>query len=807
MNFRKILKYALAVLVLVILAAWVVLQSHQPQLRGKNKLSILQSEVEVFYDDYGVPHIYANSAEDAYKAFGYVHAQDRLFQMELMRRAGSGRLSEIFGSEFTEADMFFRTLGTNRKAAIDSARFESFPEPMKKIVYAYLEGVNAYIKNGKLPLEYTLIGIDPEPYTIKDMYAIAGYTAYTFAYALRTDPIVEVVYSKLGKEYTQDFNLAIPSDSGLFMPLIDTLELELEMESDIDYSTIAKINTPEMLDNLPIPLLQGSNSWVVGPTRTLSSKVIIANDTHIKYSSPSVWYEAHIEYPGFGFYGNYLAGIPVALIGHSRNHGWGVTMFEDDDSDFFIEEFIAADSSQTRYRDSLQHEVIKHREIIKRPDSEDTSITVYETVHGTIINQFLPKEFDEPVSLYWNYTQLDNQLLEAFYDMNYASNIQEFKGGVMDIQSPGLNVSYGDASGNIAMWASSKLIKRPEGSYGKLFLNGADGSGEYDGFYSFDYNPSLQNPRVAFLATANQYHDSIEGISYPGYYAPNTRHERIKSRLSLMTAATVDSMQSINTDVVSATEAAVSKNIAEVLRNSGQEFNPLQIEALVLLENWDGNHRLRDQEPTVYYRVLGNILERTFRDELKDEKYKQLLKTHLIKRTYPDLFKNPSSVWWDNVTTKQKKENRTAIFVNSFVQAVNDLTDEFGSSPKEWRWENIHFVEHPHPMGEVDLLRPWFNVGPFPAPGGNETINNAGFTFASKGAYTAHYGPAMRIVVDFADVENAVSILPTGNSGNVMSPHYKDQAEMYINGETRKMMMNEEEIRKLPNRLLLQPKE
>jgi len=801
MSLRKILKYVLVVLVLFILTAWIILQSHQPQLRGKNRLEGLKSEVEVFYDDYGIPHIYGSSAEDAYLAFGYVHAQDRLFQMELMRRAGSGRLSEIFGAEFTEADIFFRTLGTNRKAAEDSANFQNMPDNMQKIVRAYLEGVNLYIKKGKLPLEYTLIGFEPEPFTIKDMYAVAGYTAYTFAYALRTDPIVEDIYSRLGEDYLRDFNLAIPTDTALVKPLFDTLDV------DVDYSTIAGINAPAVLDNLPVPLLQGSNNWAVGPSRTLSGKVIIANDTHIKYNSPSAWYEAHIEYPGFGFYGNYLAGVPVALIGHSRNHGWGLTMFEDDDSDFFVEEFVSSDSSKTRYLDSLQFEVKKHRELIKRSESSDTSITVYETVHGNIINQFLPGDFESPVSLYWNYTQLDNQLLEAFYTMNYASNIQEFKGGVMDIQSPGLNVAYGDASGNIAMWASSKLIKRPEGKYGKLFLNGYDGTDEYTGFYGFDYNPSLQNPRDAFVVSANQYHDSLEGISYPGYYAPDTRFRRIKSRLVLMTAATVDSMQSINTDVISETEAEVARTIAGVLRNSGQSFNPVQKEALDLLENWDGNHRLRDQEPTVYYKVLGNIFERTFMDEFDEEKYNQLLKTHLIKRTYPELFKNPASLWWDNVSTPRKKENRTSIFVASFIQSVDDLMEEFGGDPTEWRWENIHFVEHPHPLGKVDILRPWFNVGPFPAPGGNETINNAGFTFASKGAYKASYGPAMRIVIDFADVENAISILPTGNSGNVMSPHYKDQAEMYVRGEVRKMMMNEAEIRKLQNKLLLQPKE
>ena len=800
MNLQRVLKYLLVLIVLIILGAWVFLQSHQPQLRGKMKMAGLNSEVEVYYDEYGLPHIYGESAEDVYMAFGYVHAQDRLFQMELMRRAGLGKLSEVLGPDFTKADLLFRTLGTNRKAAEDSSKFDELPDKVQKIVHAYLSGVNYYIKNGKKPLEYRLIGIEPEEYSVKDMYAIAGYMAYTFAYSLRTDPLAEIIMRDLGEDYLRDLDLAIPNDEQLSEPFTDSLL------NDLDANTLANLDLCKVLDRLPVPMLQGSNNWAVGPSKSLSGKVLLANDTHIKYSSPTAWYEAHIEYPGFGFYGNYLAGIPVALIGHSRNHGWGLTMFEDDDSDFFYEEFMTADSSYTRFKDSLQYAVEKHQEIIKRKDAEDTVATIYETKHGTIINAFLPESIKKPVSIYWNYTALDNQLLSAFYDMNFSSNIQEFKGGVMRIQSPGLNVAYGDASGNIALWASSKLIKRADGKYGKLFLNGADGSGEYQGFYGFDYNPSIQNPKDGYLSSANQYHDTLEGVSYPGYYAPDSRFERISERLEIMSAVTVDSMRSLNTDVVSKTESEISQLLAEILNESGQRFDEVQSQALEMLANWDGNHRLRDQEPTLYYRLLGNIIEKTFKDEMGEKNYEQFLTTHLMKRSYPKVIQSSSSPWYDNVTTKNKKENRTSIVVDSFMEAVDDLRDNFGDQISEWRWENIHFVEHPHPLGSVEMLKPWFNIGPFPAPGGNETVNNAGFTFSSEGDYVAHYGPAMRIVIDFADVENAVSVLPTGNSGNVMSPHYKDQAEMYVNGGARKMMMNEAEIRELPNKLTIVPK-
>lgn len=797
----RILKYFFLIVFAVVLVLWVYLQSHQPVLRGKLKLEGLQSEVETYFDEYGVPHIYASNQEDAYRAFGYLHAQDRLFQMELMRRVGSGRLSEIFGEETKETDAFFRTLGIQRKALKDAERFGQLPEPVKRITTAYLAGVNQYIKNGKWPLEYKILRFKPEPFDIQDLYEISGYMSYSFAYALRTDPLVHKMAESLGPRYMRSLDLAVTND--LFP--VDTLESDsviMEPEAEVT----ASLERPYLPGQLPIPTLQGSNNWALAPSRTLSSKAILANDTHIRYSSPCAWYEAHIEYPGFGFYGNFLAGIPVALVGHSRNHAWGMTMFEDDDSDFFIERFTAKDSSYTVYEDSLEAPVSRYTERVKVKGGEDTVFTVYETVHGPLINGFLPVEMDEPVSMYWNYTAHENTLLESFYRMNHSSDINGFRDAVKDIASPGLNVAYADASGNIALWSASKLINRSDSIDGKVFGEGFKADHEYLGYYGFGQNPQIENPASGMVYSANQFHDSTKGKAYPGYYAPDNRADRLDLLLRGAFPATVEGMKGVSLDVVSDVEAAVARSLCELIRNSDQVLSDAEEWALDSLESWDGSHELSDIEPTIYYKFLYYVLRNAMVDELGEENFKDLMNTHLIKRSYPKLIDMADSPWWDDLKTTEKRESREKIVLQSFSKAIMEIEDELGSDPEDWKWAYVHFVEHPHPFSKVAMLDRFFHIGPFPAPGGNETVNNAGFHFNGDGLYMAHYGPAMRIIIDFADVENALSILPTGNSGNVMSPHYADQAEMYVNGEFRKMKMNRDEIVSEGNKLLIEPK-
>jgi len=810
---KRFLLVLLLILATIVVAGSIFLWLKRPQLEGEESIPGLHAEVEVYYDAYGIPHIYAENQEDAYRAFGYVHAKDRIFQMELMRRVGAGRLAEIFGRDFIETDMFFRTLGTNRKARDEAENFDSLPPELKSVVLAYLDGVNHFIAQGDLPIEYAVLGLEPEPFSPADIYAIAGYMSYSFSQALRVDPLVEYVDRRFGPEYLVGFHMAdVISDTldkagpDADLPR-DTAAIGAEASAHagepLARAELKDLFVDPLPDDFPVPRLQGSNAWVLAPGRTRSGKVLFANDTHIKYGAPAVWYEAHLEYPGHSLYGNFLAGIPFALVGHSRGHAYGLTMFEDDDADFFTEKFAADDSSATFVSDTLTAAVEKFRETV-RFDGGDTTFTVYKTYNGVIINRFLPFDFGEPVSMHWNYTEVETDLIPAFFTMQNTADLEEFQAAVSRIGSPGLNVHYGDSAGNIALWAAGKIIKRPAGVDGKRFTPGYVDTLAIIEHFPFADNPQIVNPDSGLVYSANQMHKEEEGGLYPGYYAADTRFERISELLGPLSSATAADMQNTVLDVVSTTEAKIAREFARLVESPSAEGEESARKALEILANWDGSHHLDDVAPTIHYKMLYHVLRYTFVDELGTAVFDHLLGSgHFLTRSYAVFLMRDDFKWWDDVKTGGEKETRSAVFNRAFQQAIKELEDELGGKVEKWTWNRVHTIEHPHPFGAQPFVGRFFNVGPFPAPGGIGTLNNSGFTLNGEGRYVSHYGPAMRILIDFADVENAVSILPTGNGGNVLGSYYRDQAQAFVEGGFRKMMMNEKEIKAVGRKLVL----
>ncbi len=783
---KRILTIVLGLILFTGIVLWIWLGTFSPYLNKSLEINGLKSTVNVYFDDYGIPHIYADNARDAYMAFGYIHAQDRLFQMELMRRAGKGRLSEILGPDLVEADRFFRTMGTNRKAAADVAHFDSLPDVVKTTTLAYIEGINAFIAEGKTPIEFVLLGERAAPFDVGDIYAISAYMAYTFAFALRTDPIMEQISSTLGAPYLSLFGVNSDSASVDSLGLVGT-----------------RFKQPDVIENLPLPTLQGSNNWAVAPKRSVAGSALLSNDTHIKFSAPGAWYEAHIEYPGLSLYGNFLGGIPFALVGHTRELGWGITMFENDDTDFFIERFANADSSLTICGDSTLP-VTVHHERIKVKGQADVIIRIAETANGPVINEFLPIESEVPVSFCWTYTRVKNELLESFYGMNYADDIDGFRRNVARIAAPGLNIVYADVEGNIALWSAARLIVRAPNNGGKFYSRGFEPADAHRGYLPFERNPQVENPPAGYVFSANQ--RQPWGDPYPGYYAPSTRAIRIDSYLNSLSSIGTDDLRILLTDVVSASEAQVCKELTTLLSETRKDLN--ENEALILdtLKAWDGDHQLTDVAPTIYYKLLYHMLHMAMADELGEEVFDAFLSTHELLAAYPKLIANSDEPWWDDLSTPEIRENRADICRKAFGLTVSELYAAHGDDMKHWQWQYVHTIAHEHPLGKLAALKPWFNVGPFPAPGGHETVNNAGFKLNGKGKYESHFGPAMRIIIDFADVEGAVSVLPCGNSGNVKSPHYRDQAEMFVSGQFRNMLMNAGEIKTSKNHMIFKPR-
>jgi penicillin amidase len=793
-KWKLVLKILGTLIVILVLVLFAFIYHLKPSYSGNVNIKNLAKETTVFFDDYGIPHIYAQSKKDAMIALGYVHAQDRLWQMELMRRIAPGRLSELFGSLALKNDKFFAGLGIEEASAKAIAQLDKNSEAYQ-LAIAYLDGINQFIENGPTPIEFYLVGVKKEKYELKDIYNVFGYMSFSFAMAQKTDPLLSEIREKLGDTYIKDLGITVD-------PKTTTL-IKNAKEKNNGYGEIsAAVNS--LLEQSPVPPFIGSNSWVVGAQKTKNGKVIFANDPHIAYSQPSVWYEAHIQTPDYEMYGYHLAGVPFPLLGHNRNYAYGLTMFENDDLDFYKEENNPADKNQYKTPEGWKsYEIVK--KTIKVKNEKDVVLEVKISRHGPVVNDLIEGITQkEPLAMSWIYTQQPIKTLEAVYQISHANNKEEFRKGVSLIAAPGLNVMYGDAKGNIAWWATGKLYKNKSGANRNFILDGSSGNDDISEYLDFDVNPSATNPKWNYVYSANNQPDSIAGFLYPGYYVPEDRARRIVQLLEPKNDWDKDAISSMITDI---TNPVAPENIKELI--SVVNFNVLsqqEQKALNILKAWNGAANLQDVAPTIYNRWIYQVLKNTYEDELGETNFKRLLTTHLIKSNVSKQIKNNTSVWWDNVLTKNRVESRSEILTQSFIESIALLEKQLGKDITTWTWNKVSTVEHQHPLGKVPALRKYFNVGPFEMKGANEVINNMITPFTETGEYHIVAGPSTRRVIDFSDIENSRSVLPTGESGNVFSKHYKDQALMYNNGEFRKMKLNKEEIIQSSTKLILTPK-
>ncbi|WP_298790045.1 penicillin acylase family protein [uncultured Allomuricauda sp.] len=782
-KLKKVLLVLAGLLILVILGFMLFIQSLKPDYNGEKVMPGLEDKVNVYFDNYGIPHIYAQSEPDALRALGYVHAQDRLWQMELLRRLAKGRLSEVFGKDLIETDKFFLSLGIDEHTAKTVSNLDSESE-MVILSEAYLDGVNKFIEEGPTPVEFYLTGLEKEPFAIDDIYNVVGYMAFSFAMAHKTDPLLTEIRDELGEEYIS--NLAVDSDSSTIW-----IKNYKNVAADTLGNQLA-LNLKKVLNKLPVPMFEGSNSWVLAPEKTKNGKVILANDPHIGFAQPSVWYEAHVNTPEYEKYGYHLAGVPFPLLGHDRNLAYGLTMFENDDIDFYYEETHPTDSTKYKTEDGWKdYEVITKD--IKVKDGESISFSYKKTRHGPVLNNIAKQiKGERPMAMSWIYTKLDNEVMDALYGLSHSKNIDEFKNALPKIHAPGLNVMYGDAEGNVAWWATAKLYQMPDSLSTKFVLDGTTGENEPIRYLDFSENPSATNPPWNYVYSANNQPDSIAGRIYPGYYLPENRAKRIVELLDDKNDWDRESTSKMILDVTSSVNPDLITELIKLLDVSSLSDEQLvQVDAL---KNWDGNYTLDSTNPTLFHRCEYYMLKNTMEDELGAERFEQLLATHMLKRQIAWGAKMKEGEWWDNVHTADIVETRDQIVLKSFADAWISLIADFGEDPSQWTWDKVHTLEHKHPIGQVESLREFFNVGPFPVNGTREVINNMAFPYDSTGFYNVNSGPSTRRVIDFSDIENSISILPTGQSGNPFSEHYEDQAEMFINGEFRKMMMNKQEI-------------
>ncbi len=789
--FKKLLKIVIVLIGLFVIGGWLYSKTYHPNYNNEIEIKNLSEEVTIYFDDIGVPHINAQNQTDAYTALGYVHAQERLWQMELIRRIASGRLSEIFGEKLVKTDKLFSGLGIEEASektivSLDKSSLKY------KLAIAYLNGVNQYIQEGKTPIEFTLVGVEQENYTLKDMYNVFGYMAFSFAIAHKTDPLLTEVKEKLGDAYFKE----------LIGAEFENLTIIRNEKNTALTGSFAKAMN-NLYDILPISPFIGSNSWVIGADKTKNGKVIFANDPHIGFSQPSVWYQAHVKTPNFEIYGFHLALIPFPLLGHNKNYAYGLTMFENDDIDFYVEEENPKNKLEYKSENGyVNYKLIEKR--IKIKGRKDSVYTIKVSKHGPIMNGIVDHLDDErSIAMQWIYTKLDNQILDVAYEISHANNLSEFKKGASKLHAPGLNMMYGDDENNIAWFASGKLYKYRDSLYTKTFLDGASGKDEILEYLDFEENPQAINPTWNYVYSANNQPDSVAGMLYPGYYLNEDRGKRIVNLLEPKNDWVKEDVAKMMFDATSLNAPIIVANFIESINKS--DLSVSEKKAIYFLKNWKGNFEKEEIGPVIYNRMVYEFQKNTFADEM-GKAYNQFANTPFIEKVLPVQAKRVNSIWWDNILTKDKIENKEDIINASFKNAFVFLQKQLGANVEDWTWKRVISVEYKHAVGEVAGLREYFNVGPFVTTGGDQVINNQIYDIDSTGIYKVKAGPSTRRIVDFSDVENSLAILPTGQSGRVFSKHYKDQAQKYLNGEFVKMKINQSEIERSKNVLLLKPR-
>jgi len=795
MRIIKIILKLLVLLLLVLFIGVLLYWNHlKPTYKGKLKLNDLQKEVEVYYDDIGVPHIYAENQEDAYIALGYVHAQDRLWQMELMRRIAAGRLSEILGKKMLKTDKFFLSLGITEAAEKTIKNLDKTTQPYK-LTEAYLKGINQFIENGPTPIEYKIIGVKKEKFVMDDIYNVFGYMSFSFAKAHKSDPLMSKMKEKLGEEYLAELDLKANSDTTI-IPIFNEAQ-------GIESEFVTAVNT--IMENVPVAPFIGSNSWVIAPQKTAKGKVIFANDPHIGYSQPAVWYQSHIVCPDFEIYGFNLALTPFPLLGHNRQYAYGLTMFQNDDMDFYEEKENPNNKNEYLTKEGYVPYEIRVK-TIKVKGEQDVTFKVKVSKHGPIMNDVIDVvETTKPLAMDWIYTKFENKILTANYEMSHANSLADFKAGASKIHAPGLNVMYGDAQDNIGWFAVGKLYRHEKDVSTKFVLDGSNGDDDVLNYMDFADNPQSINPKWNYVYSANNQPDKIKGGLYPGYYLPEDRAKRITDVLTNLTNISTEEMKDLINDVTSSVVPDLVKIIVREIKK--EKLTKNEKASIVILRSWDGSFELNQVASTIYTKFKYQFLKNVFEDELGEKGFQQFLKTDIVKRQFAKQIERKTSIWNDDVKTANIVEERADIITKSFKETIRFLEKQHGHLINKWTWNKVHTVEHEHLIGKKESpLKKYFNVGPFPIKGTNEVLNNQIFSFTDKGVYKVTAGPSTRRIIDFNDVENSIAILPTGQSGNVFSKHYKDQAQKFVNGEFVKMMLNKEEIQKSEDKLIIRPR-
>lgn len=812
----------LAVLLLVaVVAAIVIVRRPFPQTEGTITLQGLQDEVQIYRDEFGIPHIYAQNEADLFFAQGYTHAQDRFWQMEFQRHVGRGRLSEIAGASTVDIDTFIRTFGWNRMAEDTVSYYESEAPEFLTVLDAYSAGVNAYIDahRNELSLHFTVLGAVQQPWEIEPWTPVDTVAwGVVMADNLASDYEEELSRVRLTQELGEAaMDTLLPGYPYADRPVIAPTDeqrngLPQDEEESTEETAVSWYTVSTDLIGAPLPArfglgegpFIGSNNWVVSGEHTDTGLPLLANDPHLGIQMPSIWYENSLHAPGWDVTGFSFVGVPGVIIGHNDKIAWGVTTSGPDVQDLYIEKINPSNPDQYEYEGEWQDmEIID--EVIKVNGGEDITLPVRLTRHGPIVTEVVTDEEDavrDVLSVRWS-AQEPSRILQSVVLLNTAQNYEEFFEAMRYWDVPSQNVVYADVEGNIAYIMPGRIPIRQNGD-GTVPVPGWTGEYEWDGWIPHEALPSLFNPPEGFIVTAN---NAVVDPAYPellNAYVGNDgdRAERITNLIGGIIAdggkITADDFARIQFD----SKSLPAETYIPLFEGLSSDDPQVQA-ALERLRGWTDFQERRDSVPAALWEITYlQLVDNIFADDIGADRINDVVGNVLMY----DMAAQPTAVWWDDSTTPAR-ETQDDILLQSVADAVAWFETNVGGDMNEWTWGRIHtatFADSVLGASGIAPIEAIFNRGPFPADGGRAIVNATSWRSNDPADVTAV--PSMRMIVDMSELDASRAIHPTGQSGHPYHPHYDDMIELWLNGAYHPMLWSRDAVEEAAvDQLLLQP--